>query len=203
MMDSKNTCINRLEELIKEGESVLHSKGKPHEIVDRNAKSRLSNEAFWHGIAGLEETQSYLNCNKHLYTSLQISIDNNYAINWINQVYRCILRCLGKNDKTTADIEFYTRKTNFEKNHIERVLAILTATKVAIENGDIEMVCEIVDIEKKCVNCNYLMFTTISRDNKTVTKKLPLCDRSITPAEISKEYGYNTNKQPQSRALRY
>ena len=197
-MSIKDDFIHRLSELIDEGETVLQTKGNPQEIIDENAKGRLLDTAFWVGVGTYEEKQAYLNANKHMFTSVHIPINYEYSMNWILQVYRCLMRYLGNNDKMTLDMEWYTDKTTIEKKHIERILIKLKATKVAVENGDVVMENEKVCLGKNCKNCHYLILKNIENDgrNTTSTDTLTFDIRNNLSERISKGFGLNTNGKP-------
>ena len=197
-MSIKDDFIHRLSELIDEGETVLQTKGNPLEIIDENAKGQLLDAAFWVGVGTYEEKQVYLNANKHKFTSVHIPINYENGMNWILQVYRCLLRYLGSNDKITLDIEWYTNKIIIEKKYIEMILIKLKATKSAAENGDIVMENEKACLEKNCKNCHYLILKQIENGgrNTLATDTLPFDMRNNLSERISKGFGLNKNGKP-------
>jgi len=157
-MNTADSFIVRLNELLKEGELVLHSRGTPKIAVDKNKRGTLLDVSFYHGI-GPEEHDAYLNANRHLYTSTIPTVDYNQSMNWIVQVYRCYLKFLGENDKVTKNLEWHTSKTIIEKKHIERILIRIRADISSTVKGDIESESEGINMDNVKMKNNLVSMT--------------------------------------------
>jgi hypothetical protein len=149
-MVKKKVCVERIEELIVEGRDVvLVSKGKLQEIINQNKREQIRGEAFYEGYDSYTNIDSYLEANKHRFTKTYITIDHNLSYQWTLEVHSCLVSFLGKEHDRTKDIEIFTKNHKVEKNHVERIISILEATKSAIEKGDIKIMQK--DTEKETI----------------------------------------------------
>jgi len=146
MLEIEN-CITRINELINNGRNVLFSEGTPIIKENPNIKNALLEEAFYFGLGSYDEKQQFLSENRHKFTTIKKTMDNNLCLAWTVQVHSFLNKYLGKDDTKTKDVEYYTGFSNFEKRHIEKIISMLNGVKIAIEKGDIDIV-EGVNMDK-------------------------------------------------------
>jgi len=141
-------CLARIEELIKNGSDVLTSEGKPIVKEDPNIRNALLGEAFPFGLGSYDEKQQFLSENRHKFTKVIRTMDNQLCLAWTVQAHSFLNKYIGKDDVKTKDVEYYTSFSSFDKKHIEKIISILIGVKIGIEKGDIN-IFEGVDMNKK------------------------------------------------------
>ena len=126
-MDLKEGFIHHLEALIKEGETILQSKGIRQKSDTRNLAGQLS------GITLSADSDHKMKQERfdRLKRSGHWMFDHNYSSKWIGNIHGCFLEYRGEASPLTKYIKVYIGRSKIEKTDVEQILSFLRNTKTS------------------------------------------------------------------------